>query len=274
MPIATRLAIIDDDLHQLATKGHSYWRQLPSERHGFKLFGVGQDAKTKKGDALGIDTAISYHAPATNATPKGQTLCPNAATAKCHKACLFTAGRGRMSSVFMSRIYKTLLFLQMRPLYDQMMIDEINSLNAKANRNGRKLAVRPNGTSDSDFSNIIKSTPQIQYYDYTKQIDRLLANNLDNYHLTASYSGANPEYASTVLSAVDAGYNAATVFRSREQSKHAIQNGWRGYEVIDGDEHDARFLDKRAKAGKAGYIVALYAKGQAKRDRTGFVVDL
>ena len=36
---------------------------------------------------------------------------------------------------------------------------------------------------------------------------------------------------------------------------------------IDGDMHDLRFLDK-----KGGYVVALSAKGDAKKDKTGFVI--
>ena len=43
---------------------------------------------------------------------------------------------------------------------------------------------------------------------------------------------------------------------------------WRGYPVIDGDEHDARFTD----AG-AGVIIGLRAKGKARHDSSGFVVQ-
>jgi hypothetical protein len=43
------------------------------------------------------------------------------------------------------------------------------------------------------------------------------------------------------------------------------QSQW-GKSVIDGDKHDARFLDQ------AGAIVGLKAKGQAKNDTTGFAV--
>jgi hypothetical protein len=43
---------------------------------------------------------------------------------------------------------------------------------------------------------------------------------------------------------------------------------WCGRKVVDGDEHDARFVDKR------GVIVGLKAKGKARQDRSGFVVRL
>ena len=275
-PMRTRLAILDDHHHQLATKGHSYWSQSPADRvaNGFKLLGIGNDAKTKLGEKLGIDTGILYLAPASNATPKGETLCDNATKAKCLKACLFTAGRGRMSSVEMSRLYKTLWLLQDPFGFNNTLEAEINANAAKSKRNGRTFAVRLNGTSDVNWSALAKRCPDVQFYDYTKNVERL-GRTPSNYHLTASYSAANSDYRLDVLDAVLKGYNAAVVFRDRKTAEYAINNGWHGFECIDGDEHDVRFLDKRATApGQYGYIVALYAKGAAKKDTTGFVVDI
>jgi hypothetical protein len=40
-----------------------------------------------------------------------------------------------------------------------------------------------------------------------------------------------------------------------------------GVNHINGDETDLRFLDPK------GMIVALYAKGKAKKDTSGFVID-
>lgn len=275
VPMRTRLAIFDDHAHQLATKGYSYWDQSPAQRiaNGFKLLGIGNDAKTKKGAKLGIDTGILYLAPATNATPKGETLCDRATIAKCLAPCLFKAGRGRMSSVEMSRLFKTLFMLQEWELFEQQLNAEIRHNTAKSKRNGRQFAVRLNGTSDKDWSKIARDNPDTVLYDYTKNVERL-GNTPPNYYLTASYSGANQDYSHSVLDAVMRGYNAAVVFRDRSTAERAMSQGWKGFEVIDGDEHDVRFLDPRATVpGQAGYIVALYAKGPAKQDRTGFVID-
>ena len=41
---------------------------------------------------------------------------------------------------------------------------------------------------------------------------------------------------------------------------------WQGKPVINGDESDLRFLDPK------GVIVGLKAKGQGKKDTSGFVV--
>ena len=58
--------------------------------------------------------------------------------------------------------------------------------------------------------------------------------------------------------------NAAVVYR-----KEYHKPKWQGYPVIDGDQDDLRFLDP-----KGGHIVALYAKGAAKKDQSGFVQEV
>ena len=42
---------------------------------------------------------------------------------------------------------------------------------------------------------------------------------------------------------------------------------WLGSPVIDGDEHDARHLGP-----DTGHVVALLAKGEARKDSTGFTL--
>ena len=42
---------------------------------------------------------------------------------------------------------------------------------------------------------------------------------------------------------------------------------WKGFEVVNGDETDLRFLDKK------GVVVGLIEKGRAKKDETGFVQE-
>ena len=81
--------------------------------------------------------------------------------------------------------------------------------------------------------------------------------------MTWSYSGANVQYANKLQDALDNGMNAAVVFRKEYKLPE-----WRGINVTDGDKDDLRFLDP------SNSIVALYAKGKAKKDTTGFVVDI
>ena len=59
----------------------------------------------------------------------------------------------------------------------------------------------------------------------------------------------------------DTGINAAVVFRDK------LPKTFKGLPVIDGDKDDLRFLDPE------GVVVGLKAKGKAKRDKSGFVID-
>ena len=43
---------------------------------------------------------------------------------------------------------------------------------------------------------------------------------------------------------------------------------FKGLKVIDGDKHDMRFLDETQ------VVVGLIEKGEAKKDTSGFVIDL
>jgi hypothetical protein len=53
----------------------------------------------------------------------------------------------------------------------------------------------------------------------------------------------------------------AVVFRDK------LPKTFRGLRVINGDADDLRFLDPK------GVVVGLKAKGKAKRDTSGFVID-
>ena len=101
----------------------------------------------------------------------------------------------------------------------------------------------------------------VQWYDYTKIANR--RNVPDNYHLTWSYSGANPKYSDMMDTAVSNGMNVAVVFRT----KGTIPASFKGLPTVDGDKNDLRFLDPK------GVAVALYAKGKAKHDTSGFVQE-
>lgn len=227
---------------------------------GMKYLSIGNNSKTIKSDEGGeYLTAIMYMRP-------NLRICSMSALAACIAACLNTAGRGAMNTVQAARQRKTDAF-ESDPVafVDQLKWDILFALR-KANRKGVKLAVRLNGTSDIAWENIRGSNgntifqdfPDVQFYDYTKLPNRKVP---ANYHLTVSYSGANDKYAKKVLNSK---HNIAVVFRD----KNSIPEFWNGRKVIDGDRDDLRFLDP------SNVIVALYAKGKAKKDTTGFVVDV
>lgn len=255
---------------QLQILGNDHNRSLFA-RFPEKLLGIDTNAKTIKGEKYGIKTAILYLMPAQQS---GVQLCPMAKIAGCEKACLFTAGRGAMSNVMLSRLRKTLYFNQYRDQFMHQLQNELIRERAKAKRRGYKLIVRLNGTSDIRFesvplgysyANIMQALPDIQFYDYTKIANR--KNVPANYDLTFSYSGVEA-YQPFVAKAVANGERIAVVFRDRAIVNAMLANGetFLGLPVVDGDDTDIRHLDPR------GAIVALYAKGKARRDQSGFVV--
>jgi len=225
------------------------------------------DGSTKviKGNKLGYRTAILYLSPSNIS---GQQLCPNAKLAGCEEACLNTSGRGAMNGVQMSRLRKALFWQQYRDEAIALIMHEIKLAEAQAAREGWILLVRLNGTSDIRWENygIIQAFPNVQFYDYTKLANR--KNIPANYDLTFSYSGI-ASFQSTVLKALATNQRMAVVFRHRSNVQSMLSNGdaFLGLTVVDGDDTDIRHLDPQAS------VVALYAKGKAKTDQSGFVVN-
>jgi hypothetical protein len=233
----------------------------------YNLLSVGADAKTIKGNGDEYITAIQYMASyKTVWEGKVHNLCAMAEKAKCHEGCLVTAGRGQMSSVQAGRLRKALMYIKDRGSYLNVLRSDLTTFVRRADKNGQQPCVRPNGTTDIMFENygIIEEYPTVQWYDYTKIVKRAYAKLPSNYHLTLSYSEADPAYAASVIKASqDTGTNMAVVFRD----KNNIPSTFAGMPVINGDKDDLRFLDPK------GSVVALYAKGRAVHDTTGFVIN-
>lgn len=261
----------------------------------FKLLTVG-NPKIAKGTKYGYLTAVLHLAPANLS---GYEVCPKA-TDGCRAACLNTAGRGGMmagvsrlthemvaagvqNAIQKARIRRTRWYFEDRAGFMQALASDIAKVVALAAREGLKPAIRLNGTSDIPWervpvtrgpanpalgpwppvTNIMGLFPDVQFYDYTKRANRrdLPA----NYHLTFSLAEGNDGDA---VRALANGHNVAAVFHKVPRAyamPEPFSYGFLVVPVIDGDAHDLRFLDKR------GVIVGLKAKGNAKRDTTGFV---
>ena len=236
----------------------------------YKLIGVGTNAKTIKGDGSEYLTAILYMAPwKIMVDNRTFNSCPMAEQAQCIDACLYTAGRGKMSNVMAARVRKAEWFYSDRDGFMAQLYQDVAKFEAYCNKRGIKPVVRLNGTTDIrwenikiDGYNIFELFPRVQFYDYTKISNRKVSH-IDNYHLTWSYSGANPKYAAGLDAALQAGMSVAVVFRDVYTS-----DTWRGIPVVDGDKDDLRFTDPQS------HIVKLYAKGAAKKDTTGFVQEV
>jgi hypothetical protein len=168
-------------------------------------------------------------------------------------------------SIHKARDRKTKLFLEDRETFMTMLYADIEKFVKYCERRNKLPALRLNGTSDIQWETIkhegvtvFEKFPQIQFYDYTKIPNRKVSH-IPNYHLTWSYSEANKKYAD-YFDAVK--YNVAVVF------KNGLPKMFKGLRVIDGDKTDMRFLD-----GNKRVVVGLKAKGDAKTDTSGFVIN-
>jgi len=240
------------------------------------LLRAGGDAKTSK-DQDRYVTGILYLLP--HKLGGGANLCAMAEIAGCIDPCLVGAGRGQMSSVQRGRQRKTDWFNNDRASFMAQIVTDLEKFVKYCAKRDVKPAQRLNGTSDIlweripatrdgvTYPSIMEAFPEVQFYDYTKISNRNVQH-IPNYHLTFSYSEANPAYARHVTQARDRGMNIAVVWRSAD----LIPQTFQGLPVIDGDETDLRFLDHE-KSGDQQCIVGLYAKGAAKHDTSGFVLD-
>jgi hypothetical protein len=218
-------------------------------------------AKSTKSEYLTIGLFLSPY----TQNEKQINLCPFASSS-CIAACLNTAGRaGIFPAIQEARKRKANLFLSDRENFVSLLKKEIVRYAKKAEKKGKKLAVRLNGTSDIDYPvSLFESFPSVTFYDYTKSIYRVRKKAEgklpDNYHLTFSYSGENIEQCKEALTY---GVNVATVFSSEN-----FPTTFLGYPVTSGEESDLRFLDKPSQ------VIGLKAKGKAKKEVGNFVIQI
>lgn len=223
-----------------------------------KLLSVDTNAKTIKGQKKGYMTAILYLAPANLS---GRQVCPHR-SAGCELACLYSSGMGAFSNVQAARVAKTLAFFKDKEGFISDIKKDIVALVKKANKAGMLPCVRLNGTSDIPWHNmgIMEEFPSVPFYDYTpnksRMMDYLNGKLPANYSLTFSRKEDNESACDEIMAK---GGNIAAVFKNTPES-------WKGKPCFNGDESDLRFLDPR------GVIVALKAKGKAKKDTSGFVI--
>jgi len=220
-------------------------------------------AKTVKGQKIGYLTGIVYLVPDVK-------LCPMAKLAGCLNGCLNTAGRGAFNSVQAARKAKTDFFYQSRQAFLLSLCADIWTIQNRARNLGLIPLIRPNGTSDIPYENLIvlngknifQLFPTVQFYDYTKIPSRnLTGKTCNNYDLTYSFSAITPKPISIKGLTNKHNSRVAVVF----QKQSDIPSTFREWDVIDGDNTDVRHIEPKR------VVVALYAKGKAKRENNGFV---
>ena len=229
-----------------------------------KLLTMGHSSpKLTKGSA-GIESVILHLAP-------GKT-CPWA-SAGCLAACLNTAGRGAMSSVQLARQRRTDWFFSDRIGFMRQLSRELRNLEKRAERKGFTPVARLNGTSDIPWESMLlggrtlfEIHSRVVFYDYTKSGARAIAATCPDWPANYSLTFSRSEDTLGASALCGAGVNVAVVFDTPKGQP--LPRTFEGVPVVDGRADDWRFKDPR------GVVVGLSALGRARKDTTGFVVEV
>ena len=241
---------------------HTCTPQQILEMYGVPRRLLSSSTKAEKSAKVGVLNKVMYLTPGV--------FCVRA-TSGCLANCLgHTSGRMVMPTSTRARDRRAALYQEDQEHFLRLLRADLAELREEARCLGMVPAARLNGTSDIPWEElhpeILEEFSDIRFFDYTKidaRMWRFLNGNIgnrpwsNNYHLTFSMSETNQVEAINLLAA---GGNVAVVFWPR------LPRTWLNLPVIDGDAHDARFLDPQ------GVIVGLSAKGVAREDLSGFVV--
>lgn len=233
------------------------------------------NTKLMKSEGVGVSTRGLNLAP--HKLAGAGNMCPGAVPA-CIGGCVMTnhghlvGGANAETMQRKAQIAKTIWYSLYRQDFEDQLSLEIERHERYCEVKGFTPALRLNTASDNGWAHVAAAHPRSRFYDYTKDEQRMalfIAGSWpSNYHLTWSYRGPGDlDFLLWLVTEKNA--SCAVVFRTRAMVDAVVKRGWMGLPCIDGDEHDARFMDAK------GVVVALKAKGKAmKADRTGFVVDV
>ena len=237
---------------------------LPYKKPIRLMFKSGNPKTIKNQSVSGLEDIVIQFLNLAPSDLSGYNMCPMASIG-CKKACLHTAGNPVFQAQKdMGRINRARFYMQDRPNFMKQLVRELENFVKWCKKNNKIGVVRLNTTSDISWEifEIFEKFPTLQFYDYTKIQKRAMkfarGEYPPNYHLTYSLNEDNYNKAIKVLKN---GGNVAVVFRKD------LPKTFSGYKVINGDEHDLRYLDKK------NVVVGLKAKGKAKKDESGFVME-
>jgi hypothetical protein len=249
------------------------------------LLSVGQDAKTVKNLKKHYVSGILYEAPHTYGGVGN--ACPDADS--CKDLCLgLYAGRAyhfkkkgtKHSAIVEARIKRATMAKNDLVKYTARLKYEIKSILAYADYlttiegEEYKTCIRLNGSTDKVVEKLYPTLfyhfDNIVFYDYTKNLARMmrfLKGKLpQNYHLTFSRDNSK-QFDEKCVKVLEMQGNVSVVFRNKKVLQNYIENGYKGFKVINGDESDLTFSYEQ------GVIVGLVAKGKAKKSTSDFIVD-
>lgn len=221
-----------------------------------------------------------------DSAPGLPTNCPNASEG-CRAACVGNSGVGLaavFSGIMEGRVRKTQYLRENRTAFLSQLIDEIETEQRLANRDGQQLACRLNTFSDipwetGPYGSIPQRFPECRFYDYTK-IRKRLGFVPSNYALCLSWS-EDPRQQSACIEALHSGFNVAIAFAQpggfagnralmqRLPKRFNLCGSW--FDVFDGDETDLRFLDPGPTRSGKGRICGLRLKAGSTAGRNAAI---
>jgi hypothetical protein len=226
------------------------------------------------------------------------TTCPQSAI--CEALCLGeTSGQNQLyggvgqyrSGPRLSQYLKTEALVVHPREFAIALYSEIDRFRKDGIKNDYQPTVRLNVTTDfapKVFESIINAFPEVMFYDYTKLDSSPIA---ENHHITYSSTGVsqvvngktvvNPHTNwNRMVRKLNGGFNVAMAFTSRTAMPKFIVDEKSGqtFQVWNGDNYDARFLDPKREDG-IGMIVGLTNKDrttkpeESARAHNGFFVN-
>jgi len=252
---------VQDKLDQI--DGGLSYSKLLSELGLSYIASCDSSSKLVKGKQYEFSTLGLYLAPASKS---GRNVCGFAGA--CKAPCLDESGRvlmekrGGKQTIQVARLLKTWLHEFRIDLFNMAICHEIKREAKLAKKKGQSFCVRLNCTSDLDFSEIIASFPEIQFYDYTKNPNR---QSMDNYHLTYSWDSFSKGRLPFYRQALERGQKIAfPVVKDDLGRILALPN------TLEMDSSDLRFLDGDGQYG----ILAIKETGNTQQGiRDGFMLD-
>lgn len=194
-------------------------------------------------------------------------VCAGAKAAGCMEDCLVGAGLAEVyESINKARQARTDYWHDDQEAFLIQLNHELRNFAKLCAKQSVQGVVRLNVMSDVCWEEhmIPQSFPELQFYDYTKKAYRFHGQRQpSNYKLMFSYSGKQT-YQNQVRSFLKSYSDApmAVVFRHKD-----FPSTFMGRPVINGDDSDWVNVNNR------GVVVGLVAKGPAKTNTNGFVVD-
>lgn len=219
-------------------------------------------AKTRKKFAK-VFTVIFYGA-AGNQAGVGE-MCKHR-TKDCTRFCLISSGKGSTPQVGMVRIARTRLSVVNPDLFWSMWDADFEFYRRRATKEGKRLSVRPNGTTDimpQRLKDRIAANPDVLFYDYTAVPSRIeYAEATPNYEIVLSRKETKANH--LWIQSTPAKYNVAIVTTPALKAELLAENPAL---FADFDEHDWRV----AEADGTHKLGLLAPKGTLRGKETGFV---